>query len=634
MSTAPNDLAARRHAALVLWLANLAGGICIGTSYLAHLPEHASPRAFVFAGLGLVSSVATLALLPALVGWLSLRFLRRPWAQGLVQAASGALFLVLLEVDTIVFRLLGYHLNSAVWNVLFTRGSEDAVILGAEVWAPIGLVIAALIGAELFLWRLSYRRALAREARERPLLLRPAVMCVAVLFAIATVEKSIYASAEREGDRELHGISQMLPMYTGLRVSQLLPERADAQESALPRLELRPKGEPLAYPRAFPAVDPDGPRPNILLLVLDSWRRDMLSPLETPELWRASARGRRFDEHWSGGNGTRFGVFSMLYGLHGSYWFSVLAERRPPVMLEVLAGLGYERVVFSSASQSFPEFRDTAWVGMEGEVHDDHAGQLSYERDRQLAEAFDAWLEERRERSAEEPFFAFLLLDAPHQPYFSPAGGPFQPAAEELNYLELARSNEPALVERVFNRYRNAVHEADRVAGAILSALERSGELENTLVVITGDHGEEFQETGFWGHTSNFTRWQLQVPFVLIGPGIEAGVETRPTSHLDLPATLLELLGADPGARSRWTQGESLLAPSAERLLPVAGWDHVGLCAPDALFRVKLGSKSPLDLEVFDERWRPHPDSAGALQRHALPLERLERECRAFLARP
>jgi membrane-anchored protein YejM (alkaline phosphatase superfamily) len=131
------------------------------------------------------------------------------------------------------------------------------------------------------------------------------------------------------------------------------------------------------------------------------------------------------------------------------------------------------------------------------------------------------------------------------------------------------------------------VYYADQTTGRVLDAVRAHGRPENTLVVVTGDHGEEFWENGFWGHTSNFTRAQAHVPFVLAGPGIERGSEQRPTSHIDLVPTLLELLGADPRERAQWSLGENLLAPPAERVRVVAGWDSLGLHVDDAILECR-----------------------------------------------
>lgn len=624
------DRQARQHAALVVWLTNVLLGVLIGTAYLHHLPDVLSARTAVFVGFGLVSSVASLALVPALIFWLSLCFLRRARTQGLVIASVGAAFLVLIKVDTVVFRLFRYHFfSSAVFNVAITRGSEDAVHLGGNVWWPVSIVVALLTGAQYLLWRRTYRRRLGAAApKDRSTFFsRPAVIWGLFLLTVVGVEKSIYAAADLKGDREVNTAAEILPAYPRWRVSQLLAESLGGEKG----VGVRAKGEPLAYPHEVPTVDPEGPRPNVLVVVIDSWRSDMLSPEVTPELHALAGEALRFENHYSGGNGTRFGIFSMLYGLHGTYWFSVLEERRPPVLFDVLGDEGYEFRVYSTASMDFPEFRDTAWVRCEEHIYDEHPSELIWECDLRVASMFEEYLASRAELEDPQPFFTFILLDAAHQPYSSPPGGPFQPAAEQLDYMELANDDSAALVDRVKNRYQNALHFTDGIAAGMIEALRASGELENTLVIVTGDHGDEFQENGFWGHTSNFTDEQVKVPFLLFGPGVEPGVERSPTSHLDIPPTILERLGASTEVRSKWCLGGNLFEPSADRRPVVSGWSHVGVLSPEGIFRVRMGGHGSLDIDVFDAKWQPRPDATRRIEEAAPALEKLTEECERFL---
>lgn len=632
------DTQARAHAALTLWLVNVLLGVLVGTAYLRHLPEGLSPRGWTFVVFGLVSSVTTLALIPAAVSWLSLRFARSARTQGWIQALAGAAFLSLMKIDTVVYSLLRYHFfSSAVFNVAVTPGSEDAVHLGGHVWLPIAGVVSLLALGQYFLWRRLYRGWLLNDSLRKfeSLLSRPAVVWALVLLAVIGVEKSIYAAADLKGDREVHNASEVLPAYSPLRVSQLFPDEPGSPPRPMGDVEIHSKGMPLAYPHEWPELAPGGARPNVLVLVVDSWRRDSLDPDVTPELFAYSREGRRFENHRSGGNGTRFGIFTMLYGLHGSYWFSALEERRPPVMLDVMQAAGYDLEVWSSASMSFPEFRECAFVECLDSVHDDFPHERAAERDLAVAAAFGEFLggrAARREAGGESaPFFGFVLLDAAHQAYDYLGPGPFQPAVEGLDYIELAHNRTPELVEKISNRYRNALHFADGVAGTLLERLRASGEFEDTLVIVTGDHGEEFQESGFWGHTSNFTPEQIDVPFFLLGAGVEPGVELRPTTHLDIAPTVLELLGADPGLRGRWCLGENLFDPPAERDVVVSGWEHVGVITPELIFRFRMGGRGPTDISVFDQRWQPQNDANEQIQAYEETLRELSEECERFL---
>jgi len=640
----PTEGYARQHAALNLWLVNVALGIAIGTAYLRYLPDELSLRAWVFVGFGLASSVATLALVPAALFWLSLRSLGRPEWQGLAQAAVGAVFLAMVKVDTVVFGLLRYHFfSTAVFNVALTQGSEDAVHLEGQVWWTVLIVLLLSTIAEFLVWRFMYRRALGRSVPEelsgwlltRPRwLMRPGAIWAVVLLLVVGVERTLFAAADWEGDREVANAAEILPGYSRLGVAELLPEKLAREVLGTRAVDFRPKGEPLAYPRTWPSLDPDGPRPNVVILVVDSWRGDHLNGDVTPKLLALSREGRRFEDHISAGNGTRFGVFSMLYGLHGCYWFSALRERRSPVLLDVLEQAGYERAVYSTASMNFPEFRDTAWVGCSETVFDDHPFEAVFARDLEVARLFRLDLERRAEQSNPAPFFKFVLLDSAHQPYSSPGAGPFQPAAKTLDYMELANNHSSELALRVFNRYRNALHFVDGVAANIIESLRVAGELDSTLVIVTGDHGEEFQENGFWGHTSNFTPEQTEVPFFILGGGMLPGVEHRPTSHIDLAPTLLEILGADPALRGEWCLGQNLFAPLATRQRVVSGWEHVGLLTEEGIFRVRMGGRSVTEIDVFDSNRRKLPGALALIGSRAAALEELADSCQRFLAPP
>ena len=638
----PNlDRQARSHASLTLWLVNVLLGVLVGTAYLRHLPDELSTRAWVFVVFGLFSSVAILALLPAVISWASLRFLGSANAQAWVQALAGAAFLSVMKVDTVVFALLRYHFfSSAVFNVAVTAGSEDAVHLGGHVWLPIIIAVTLLTVAQFLLWRHLYRRRMnSQSLREiSSIYTQPAAIWGLVLLLVITIEKSIYAAADIEGDREVQNVSEVLPAYSQLRVSEFLPEGLGRDGGTATNFELLPKAAPLAYPHAWPELDPAGERPNILILVIDSWRRDALNEVVAPRLHELSQSGLRFENHNAGGNGTRFGIFSMLYGLHGSYWFSALEERRSPVLLDVLQDADYDLQVFSSASMNFPEFRECAWVACLAGVHDDYPAEKPFERDLAVAKSFERFLakrsEERDAGQAMQPFFSFVLLDSAHQPYSYPGPGRFQPTAENLDYIELSHDRSPELIERLSNRYFNSVHFADSVAAALLEELRNSGEFEDTLVIVTGDHGEEFQENGFWGHTSNFTPEQVSVPFFMLGAGVEPGVEFRPTSHLDIAPTLLERMGADPAQRSAWCLGENLFTPNDQRDVIVSGWDHVGVVTPELIFRMRMGGRSSSDISVYDQRWQPQNDANRQIERHQEQLKRMSEECRRFLVNP
>ena len=114
------------------------------------------------------------------------------------------------------------------------------------------------------------------------------------------------------------------------------------------------------------------------------------------------------------------------------------------------------------------------------------------------------------------------------------------------------------------NKYKNAVFNLDKMVGDVIADLEKRGLLDQTVVLITGDHGEEFNDNGlnYWGHGSNFTKYQVDTPLVVYWPGRDPAIVDYKTSHLDIVPTLMnDALGVinDPAdfssGKSLWQEG-------------------------------------------------------------------------------
>lgn len=160
-------------------------------------------------------------------------------------------------------------------------------------------------------------------------------------------------------------------------------------------------------------------------------------------------------------------------------------------------------------------------------------------------EAMLNWLDGRE---AGKPFFLTYLPIAGHHPYDTPKPGPFPGDAEESQYL-------------------NALHYADEALGDLLAGLQERGLLENSLLVIVGDHGEAFgQHSGNYGHTLALYEENVRVPLLIAAPGlIESQTRvTRVASMIDLGPTILALLGQSPP--QGW-EGTSLLEPGEQMAL-------------------------------------------------------------------
>lgn len=144
-----------------------------------------------------------------------------------------------------------------------------------------------------------------------------------------------------------------------------------------------------------------------------------------------------------------------------------------------------------------------------------------------------------------------------HVPYYNGPG----PASFPREHFPAAVAGRPEKEER-FQTYLRAVWRLDRLVGGLCRELEELGLADDTLVVLTGDHGEGFGEHSWFGHGWSVYEEEVRVPCVLIGPRLAPLGRRSPVlgSHVDLWATITDVCGlpADP----RW-QGRSLVSGGA-----------------------------------------------------------------------
>lgn len=619
---------ARIAAALQLWFVNLGIAGIVALGYLQRAPDDLSLRGITFLIFGFLSSLGMLSIVPGAISlfWASLN--ARPVALSRRLGVLWTLALALLYADTRVFGVFQFHLNAVIWNSLTTPGSGDAIHPGVSDVVLPALAIVGVITcqAHLFRWLLAgcERRAAARRARGA---LGPGALAAGVLLLAFTAERNLYAHDVEEGRHELATLSELLPYYQ-LPQDVMRSLRGAPPTAAELVFDLRERE--LEWPSETVQWDRTESRPNVLVLVLDSLRGDMLNQETMPRTWAFSQNARVYEDHWSGGNCTRHGIFTLLYGLPGNYWEPVLRVQHSPLLLDVMLEQGYEPRVLCSASQSFPEFRSTAWATIPHAVEDEFEGEV-WEKDLQVAARFGDWLDQRDDPS--RPFFVFSLLDGAHANYSFPEDAThFEPCADSIEYIRMSYGLDEAHDRAaVFNRYRNAVRQTDLAVGQMLHHLGQRGLLEDTIVVLTGDHGEEFFDNGFWGHHSNFTPAQVHVPFVLHGPGISAGVETRPSSHLDLARTLLERLGVSPEQAPAYSIGENLLDLPEQRTVLSASWSSMAVRLENRAALVISDYADDLPLRAYGPDGKPLRHEIEALRESAPKLEEVLALCQRFL---
>ncbi|PYI74572.1 MAG: hypothetical protein DMF04_12600, partial [Verrucomicrobia bacterium] len=333
-----------------------------------------------------------------------------------VLAPVAAFLFVALEffilLDRKQYALFRFHLNGLAVNILATPGGWESMHIGSiDLMTVMGGVIVALL-----LEALAFRFLLHRYARitDEIHVARRWAMLVVPILVLSIAERATYAWADLRNVREVTRVARVIPLYQPLTVKRLAHRLFGIDVNREDDLALSKSGGLLFYPRATLRFHTPERTPNILWLTLDSWRYDALSKENTPHIYDFAARAQVFDHHLSGGNATRYGIFSLFYGIHGCYWPPVLAERRGPVLVSRLKDLGYAMKIESSTSLTWPEFRRTAFVEIPAAIEDNMPGPATKDRDRQLVEHFEKFLDHN---SPDNPFFAWLFFDSSHHPY-------------------------------------------------------------------------------------------------------------------------------------------------------------------------------------------------------------------------
>jgi choline-sulfatase len=337
-------------------------------------------------------------------------------------------------------------------------------------------------------------------------------------------------------------------------------------------------------------------RHHVLLVTLDTTRADRLGSYgyagaRTRHLDRLAAEGVRFDQAISPApltlpaHATMFtGLYPFEHGVrnNGNFYlgdrFETLAAR--------LKQVGYRTAAFVSSfildrryglARGFDEYDDR----LEGPTRQVISLEAERRGDR-TALMLGAWLD-RIAATAGGPFFAWLHLYDPHEPYRAPS--PFRDAFPT-------------------SPYDGEVAFADSIVASVLDRLARLRLLDSTLVVVVGDHGESLGEHGEETHSMFVYESDLRVPLILWRPGtIPAGVVVRePVRLTDLAPTVLDLVGAPP-----------LAVPSGRTLVSAMEGgrsDPPGVYAETLLPQFYMGW-APLR-SIREERWKfieaPRPE--------------------------
>ncbi len=292
-------------------------------------------------------------------------------------------------------------------------------------------------------------------------------------------------------------------------------------------------------------------RPNVILIIIDTLRADHLSCYGyqreiSPSLDSLAATGTRWENCQAQAPWTLPSTASIFTGLnarqHGS-GRRLDGDHRlhseVPVIPTIFSDAGYRtcgifNVVLLNENHGFAR-------GFDYYSCDD----LGARRAAISVDEFLRWLESG---SDERPFLAVLHFFDVHEPYDPPSPYDklyFPDDTLEVSYWEITESGwiaHPEHLEHFLSRYDGGITWVDTQLGRLFSELRFRGYEDNTIIMVTADHGEEFLEWGWVGHGGHLYQELVHVPLMVSGPGIPSGeVITETAALFDILPTLISI---------------------------------------------------------------------------------------------
>jgi arylsulfatase A-like enzyme len=291
-------------------------------------------------------------------------------------------------------------------------------------------------------------------------------------------------------------------------------------------------------------------KPNLILISIDCLRADHLGTYgyernTSPNLDRFAEDGVVFETAVSTSSWTLPTHMSMMTGLmpsfHGATKWEKL-DRSVPYLPEMLAEHGYQTTGVAS------------WVYV-SQIYGFERGFDVYRvlEDPTAQDVIDAAIEQLRMKKGQNHFLFIHLLD-PHWPYLPPSDflarfGPRPRDISDLQDLILRAEPPPSETERdeIIRLYDGEIAFTDQELGRFFEQLKALGLYDNSLIIVTADHGEAFYEHGHWQHSQTLYEEIIRIPMIVKWPGdgLKGRIRAQ-VSQVDIFPSLLQAAGIEP----------------------------------------------------------------------------------------
>lgn len=304
----------------------------------------------------------------------------------------------------------------------------------------------------------------------------------------------------------------------------------------------------IQYPKAPLQCKADQTQ-NVLVIGVNSLRADLVDASTMPFFHGYAQDNQSLTQHLSGGHQYQSGLFSLLYGIQGSYIDVVETHKIKPLMPQQFASQGYDVGLFTTATSPEKVAENPAFYDFEHHIASSEDG--SAQADIQTVTEFKRWQAYRS-----NPWFAFVNLASPED-YDTPVG------FLGIETVQADKSLKPAQ-KVLFNQYRQSLNFIDQQIESIVQQIP-----EDTLIIITGISGKVFT-SNYRVASKNLSPANVHVPMVIHWPNGKRAAAKHTTSHLGLAPTLMSQVLGCTNPATDYSAGRDLLQPDDET------WVYVG----------------------------------------------------------
>ncbi len=452
--------------------------------------------------------------------------------------------LTVMLLDTHAYETLNLHLSPLVWDLLISGERTEVNARWQYLFISVPLIFLLQMVLSEVLWR--KLRKLTRKRVGLP---------IAAFFTFCFVGSHlIYVWGDATLDPNITSQRSTFPVSYPMTAKSFMEKHGflDREDYVKRREELDiEQTDKLLYPTQPLKFERVKETPHdVIFIMIDSLRADMVTDEVMPNLSAFAKQNLRYNNHYSSSNDNTVAVFGLWYGLPGSYVNSVRSSSATPVLVEALQENDYDFGLFSGDNFAAPIYDLTIFSPELLE----HTTAAEIQNDTQAISAWQNW------HSLDEKQFSYIeLTSIAHSEQSSDANTQF-PLAKDASIATALKTS-----------YMNAAYQLDEQLADILATLEAS--LDNTIVVITANHGLEFNETNTnsWGANSNYSRYQMHVPLVIHWPEQPAQEINHKTSHLDIVPTLMQNLLNVTAPAKTYSSGIDLFDPTPTRKWVLAG---------------------------------------------------------------